>query len=112
MNNRLIPNAMEPRAAIGQYDKGSDSYTLYTTSWNPHVARLVLSAFVGIAPEHKFRVITPDVGGGFGSKIFIYAEETVCVWVAKKVGRPVKWTGERAEAFMADAHGRAAVGPV
>jgi carbon-monoxide dehydrogenase large subunit len=55
---------------------------------NPHVARLVLSAFVGIAPEHKLRVIAPDVGGGFGSKIFIYAEETVCVWAARKCGRP------------------------
>ncbi len=82
------------------------SFTLYTTSQNPHVARLVLSAFIGIAPEHKLRVIAPDVGGGFGSKIFIYAEETVCVWAAKKVGRPVKWTGERTESFLADAHGR------
>lgn len=106
VNNRLIPNAMEPRAAIGDYDSGSDSFTLYTTSQNPHVARLVLSAFVGIAPEHKLRVIAPDVGGGFGSKIFIYAEETVCVWAAKRVGRPVKWTGDRSEAFLADAHGR------
>ncbi|MDR6293065.1 MULTISPECIES: xanthine dehydrogenase family protein molybdopterin-binding subunit [Inquilinus] len=105
-NNRLIPNAMEPRAAIGEYDRGSDSFTLHTTSQNPHVARLVLSAFIGIAPEHKLRVIAPDVGGGFGSKIFIYAEETVCVWAAKKVGRPVKWTGERSESFLADAHGR------
>jgi carbon-monoxide dehydrogenase large subunit len=66
----------------------------------------VLSAFVGIAPEHKLRVIAPDVGGGFGSKIFIYAEETVCVWAAKKVERPVKWTAERTESFLADAHGR------
>ncbi|PZN14789.1 MAG: carbon monoxide dehydrogenase, partial [Proteobacteria bacterium] len=106
VNNRLIPNAMEPRAAIGEYDRGQDSYTLYTTSQNPHVARLVLSAFIGIAPEHKLRVIAPDVGGGFGSKIFIYAEETVCVWAARKVGRPVKWTAERTEAFLADAHGR------
>ncbi|CUA83865.1 CO or xanthine dehydrogenase, Mo-binding subunit [Chelatococcus sambhunathii] len=106
VNNRLIPNALEPRAAIGDYDPGTDAYTLYTTSQNPHVARLVLSAFVGIAPEHKLRVIAPDVGGGFGSKIFIYAEETVCVWAAKKVGRPVKWTAERTEAFLADAHGR------
>lgn len=106
VNNRLIPNAMEPRAAIGAYDRGSESYTLYTTSQNPHVARLVLSAFVQVAPEHKLRVIAPDVGGGFGSKIFIYAEETVCVWVSKKVGRPVKWTGDRSEAFLADAHGR------
>ena len=106
VNNRLIPNAIEPRAAIGEYDKGSGSYTLYTTSQNPHVHRLVLSAFVGIAPEHKLRVVAPDVGGGFGSKIFIYAEETACVWAAKKVGRPVKWTAERSESFLADAHGR------
>jgi aerobic carbon-monoxide dehydrogenase large subunit len=106
VNNRLVPNAMEPRAAVGDYDPGTETYTLYTTSQNPHVARLVLSAFVGIAPEHKLRVIAPDVGGGFGSKIFIYAEETVCVWAAKRVGRPVKWTGDRTEAFLADAHGR------
>jgi carbon-monoxide dehydrogenase large subunit len=105
-NNRLIPNAVEPRAAIGEYDAGQDSFTLYTTSQNPHVARLVLSAFIGIAPEHKLRVIAPDVGGGFGSKIFIYAEETVCVWAAKKVGRPVKWTADRSESFLSDAHGR------
>jgi carbon-monoxide dehydrogenase large subunit len=105
-NNRLIPNPIEPRSAIGEYDPGTGSFTLYTTSQNPHVARLVLSAFIGIAPEHKLRVIAPDVGGGFGSKIFIYAEETVCVWAAKKVGRPVKWTSDRTEAFLADAHGR------
>ncbi|WP_072386284.1 xanthine dehydrogenase family protein molybdopterin-binding subunit [Hyphomicrobium sp. CS1BSMeth3] len=106
VNNRLVPNAMEPRAAIGDYDAGQDQFTLYTTSQNPHVARLVLSAFIGIAPENKLRVIAPDVGGGFGSKIFIYAEETVCIWAAKKVGRPVKWVAERTEAFLADAHGR------
>lgn len=106
VNNRLVPNAMEPRAAIGDYDAGQDQFTLYTTSQNPHVARLVLSAFIGIAPEHKLRVIAPDVGGGFGSKIFIYAEETVCIWASKKVGRPVKWVAERTEAFLADAHGR------
>jgi carbon-monoxide dehydrogenase large subunit len=106
VNNRLVPNPMEPRAALGEYDTGNDNYTLYTTSQNPHVARLVLSAFIGVAPEHKLRVIAPDVGGGFGSKIFIYAEETVCVWAAKKVKRPVKWTSDRTEAFLADAHGR------
>ncbi len=105
-NNRLVPNPMEPRAALGEYDPGNDAYTLYTTSQNPHVARLVLSAFIGIAPEHKLRVVAPDVGGGFGSKIFIYAEETVCVWAAKKVKRPVKWTCDRTEAFLSDAHGR------
>jgi aerobic carbon-monoxide dehydrogenase large subunit len=106
INNRLIPNPMEPRAAVGAYDTGEGAYTLFTTSQNPHVARLVLSAFIGIAPENKLRVIAPDVGGGFGSKIFIYAEETVCVWAAKKVGRPVKWTSDRTEAFLSDAHGR------
>ena len=106
VNNRLIPNAMEPRAAVGEYDMGTDSLTLYTTSQNPHVARLVLSAFIGLAPENKFRVIAPDVGGGFGSKIFIYAEETVCVWAARKVNRAVKWTADRTEAFLSDAHGR------
>ena len=106
VNNRLIPNAIEPRAAIGDYDSGNDSLTLYTTSQNPHVARLVLAAFIGLAPEHKLRVIAPDVGGGFGSKIFIYAEEVVCLWAARKIQRPVKWTGDRSEAFLADAHGR------
>ena len=105
-NNRLIPNAIEPRAAIGEYDRGSGGYTLYTTSQNPHVARLVLSAFNGIAPENKLRVIAPDVGGAFGSKIFIYAEELVCLWATRKVGRPVKWVADRSEAFLADAHGR------
>jgi carbon-monoxide dehydrogenase large subunit len=106
VNNRLVPNPMEPRAALGDYDSGTDTLTLYTTSQNPHVARLVLSAFIGLAPEHKLRVIAPDVGGGFGSKIFIYAEETVCVWAAKKLERPVKWTCDRSEAFLCDAHGR------
>ncbi|MFG1395572.1 xanthine dehydrogenase family protein molybdopterin-binding subunit [Roseixanthobacter pseudopolyaromaticivorans] len=106
VNNRLAPNPMEPRAAIGEYDAGDEAYTLWTTSQNPHVARLVLSAFVGLAPENKLRVIAPDVGGGFGSKIFIYAEETVCAWASKRVGRPVKWTCDRSEAFLCDAHGR------
>ena len=105
-NNRLIPNAIEPRAAIGEYDSGQESLTLHTTSQNPHVARLVLAAFIGLAPEHKLRVIAPDVGGGFGSKIFIYAEEMVCLWASRKVSRPVKWVAERTESFLADAHGR------
>ncbi|MEE4237851.1 MAG: xanthine dehydrogenase family protein molybdopterin-binding subunit [Anderseniella sp.] len=107
VNNRLAPNAMEPRAAIGSYDAGEDHFTLYTTSQNPHVARLVISAFIGIAPEHKLRVIAPDVGGGFGSKIFIYAEEVVCLWASKRAGGvPVKWVAERSESFLTDAHGR------
>ncbi|MGO9006395.1 MAG: xanthine dehydrogenase family protein molybdopterin-binding subunit [Beijerinckiaceae bacterium] len=106
VNNRVIPNAIEPRAALGDYDSGTGTTTLYTTSQNPHLARVVLSAFQGIAPEHKLRVIAPDVGGGFGSKIFIYNEETVCAWAAKKIDRPVKWTAERTESFLTDAHGR------
>ena len=106
VNNRLSPNPMEPRAALGEYDMGSDELTLYTTSQNPHVARLIMSAFLGIAPEHKLRVVAPDVGGGFGSKIFVYAEETTTIWAARKINRPVKWTSDRSEAFLTDAHGR------
>jgi len=106
VNNRLIPNAIEPRCAIGSHDSGDDSYTLYITSQNPHVLRLVLSAFHGLAPEHKLRVVAPDVGGGFGSKIFAYNEEVVLVWASKQVGRPIKWTAERSESFITDAHGR------
>jgi carbon-monoxide dehydrogenase large subunit len=105
-NQRLIPNAMEPRAAIGDYDAVGDSYTLYTTSQNPHLIRLLMGAFVLQIPEHKLRVVAPDVGGGFGSKIFHYAEEAVVTWASAQVGRPVKWTAERSESFMTDAHGR------
>ncbi|MFK7941419.1 MAG: xanthine dehydrogenase family protein molybdopterin-binding subunit [Paracoccaceae bacterium] len=105
-NNRLVPNPMEPRAALSIYDEAEDHLTLYTTSQNPHVARLVMSAFFQIAPEHKLRVIAPDVGGGFGSKIYIYPEETVCVWASRKARVPVKWTADRSEAFITDAHGR------
>jgi len=106
VNNRVVANAIEPRAAIGVYDPGNDSFTLYVTSQNPHLARLVLSAFVGLAPEHKLRVVSPDVGGGFGSKIHIYAEESAVTWASKKIGRPIKWMADRSEAFLTDAHGR------
>ncbi len=106
VNNRLIPNAMEPRVAIGAYDQASDQSTLYTTSQNPHVIRLLMGAFVLGIPEHKLRVISPDVGGGFGSKIFHYQEEAFCTFAAKALKRPVKWTSTRSEAFISDAHGR------
>src|SRR5712672_2874050 len=106
VNNRLVPNAIEPLPAIGEYDQGAESFTLWNTTQNPHVARLVISAFIGMAPEHKLRVIALDVGGGFGSKIFIYPEEVVCLWAARKVNRPVKWNSDRSEAFLTDAHGR------
>ena len=106
VNNRLVPNAMEPRVALADYDSGSGVFTLWNTTQNPHVARLVIAAFIGMAPEHKLRVIAPDVGGGFGSKIYVYPEEVVALWAAKRVGRPVKWVSDRSEAFLSDAHGR------
>ena len=97
---------MEPRAAIGEYDAADDQHTLCTTSQNPHVIRLLMGAFVLGIPEHKLRVVAPDVGGGFGSKIYHYAEEAFVTFAAKVVGRPVKWTSTRSEAFISDAHGR------
>ena len=106
INNRLIPNAMEPRASIGDYNPSSEQLTLYTTNQNLHLTRLVLSAFSAIAPEHKFRVVAPDVGGGFGSKIYPYAEDAVVAWASKKIERPVKWVAERSESFLSDCHGR------
>ena len=105
-NNRLIPNAMEPRCALAEYDDLADSYTLHTTSQNPHLTRLVLAAFMFQIPESKLRVVAPDVGGGFGSKIYVYIEESVCVWASKKLKRPIKWTADRTQSFLTDAHGR------
>ena len=106
VNNRLIPNAMEPRAAVAQYDPSNGNYTLHTTTQNPHVIRLLMGAFVLQIPEHKLRIISHDVGGGFGSKIFHYAEEAILTWASAKVSQPIKWTAERSESFVTDAHGR------
>ena len=106
VNNRLIANAIEPRCAIGDYDQSTGKYTLHTTSQNPHVIRLLMGAFVLGLPEHKLRVNAPDVGGGFGSKIFHYAEEIIVTWVAAQINKPVKWTADRSESFVSDAHGR------
>ncbi|MCL4112982.1 UNVERIFIED_CONTAM: hypothetical protein GTU68_043904 [Idotea baltica] len=106
VNQRLAPNAIEPRAAIGHYDPANDHYTLYTSSQNPHLVRLLMCAFVLNLPEHKVRVVSPDVGGGFGSKIFHYAEEALVTWCSKQIERPVKWTSDRSESFISDAHGR------
>lgn len=105
-NQKLVPNAIEPRAALAHYDANEEKYTLYTTSQNPHLARLVIGAFVLSIPEHKLRVISPDVGGGFGSKIFVYNDECGVLWASKQLGRPVKWTADRSEAFITDCHGR------
>jgi carbon-monoxide dehydrogenase large subunit len=106
INNRLIPNAIEPRAAIGLYSRSEDAYTLYVSNQNPHVERLLMAAFVLGLPEHKLRVVAPDVGGGFGSKIYLYAEDVVVTWASKQINRSVKWTAERSESFVSDAHGR------
>ena len=106
VNQRVAPNAMEPRSAIGDYQDSTDKYTLHTTSQNPHLTRLLICAFVLGLPEHKVRVVAPDVGGGFGSKIFHYTEEALVIWASRQLGRPVKWTADRSEAFMTDAHGR------
>jgi carbon-monoxide dehydrogenase large subunit len=106
VNNRLIPNAIEPRAANGSYSRADDSYTLYVASQNPHVERLLMTAFVMGLPEHKVRVVAGDVGGGFGSKIYLYGEDVVVTWASKQLGRPVKWTADRSESYVSDAHGR------
>src|SRR3990172_677711 len=106
VNQRLIPNAIEPRACVASYAPGTGDLTLWATSQNPHVHRLLMAAFVLAIPETKMRVISPDVGGGFGSKMFVYNEEVVVSWASRTLGRPVKWTAERRESFLNDAHGR------
>ena len=106
VNNRLVPNAIEPRAANGSYSRAEDSYTLYVANQNPHVERLLMTAFVMGLPEHKVRVVAGDVGGGFGSKIYLYAEDVVVTWASKQLVRPVKWTADRSESYTSDAHGR------
>ncbi|HEU4353333.1 MAG TPA: xanthine dehydrogenase family protein molybdopterin-binding subunit, partial [Burkholderiales bacterium] len=105
-NNRLVPNAIEPRSANAVYSRADDGYTLYVASQNPHVERLLMTAFVLGLPESKVRVVAPDVGGGFGSKIYLYGEDVVVTWAAKQLNRPVKWTAERSESYVSDAHGR------
>jgi len=106
VNQRLVANAIEPRACTARYEEATGDWTLWVTSQNPHVHRLLMTAFVLGIPEHKVRVIAPDVGGGFGSKIFLYNEETVCTWATRQVKRPIRWTADRRESFQTDAHGR------
>ena len=106
INQRVICNAIEPRSAIGHFDTAYDKYTLYTSTQNPHLIRLLLCAFVLGLPEHKVRVVGPDVGGGFGSKIFHYTEEALVIWGSNQIKRPIKWTAERSESFVTDAAGR------
>lgn len=106
VNNRLIGNPMEPRAAIGDFEPATGKYTLWTTSQIPHLVRLLMGEKVLHIPQHKLRVVAPDVGGGFGVKQFHYAEEAIVTWAAGKLGRAVKWVCERSEGFLSDAHGR------
>ena len=105
LHQRLIPNAMEPRSAVAQYTAASGELTLWSTTQNPHIARFLTSVVTGVA-EHKIRVIAPEVGGGFGSKIPYYADEAIAVFCAMKTGRPVKWTATRSEGYQVTIHGR------
>src|SRR6266478_130330 len=106
VNNRVIVNSMEPRGAIGEYDPGEDSYTLWSSTQGSHFLRNLLAESVFKIPENRIRVVTPDVGGGFGMKLFLYPEHVLVLWAAKKLGRAVKWTPERSDAFMTDTQGR------
>jgi carbon-monoxide dehydrogenase large subunit len=105
VNQRLIPNAMETRAVIAKYNSGSGELVVWGTTQNPHIARFLMSVVTGI-PEHKVRVIAPEVGGGFGSKIPFYADEAIVVHCARATGRPVKWVEDRRENYLATIHGR------
>ena len=106
VNQRLIPNVMEPRGCIAQYMPASQEYTVWMTSQDPHIMRLLMTAFVFGIPETKMRVIAPQVGGGFGTKIFLYPEYCLMAALAKKTGRPVKWMETRRENYLATTHGR------
>lgn len=107
VNQRLIPTPMEPRGSIARYDPGTGDYTLWTTSQAPHVHRLLLAAFVFGIPEQKIRVISPDMGGGFGCKIFLYYDMAATMALSKKLGgRPVKFWEDRSENYMTTTHGR------
>jgi carbon-monoxide dehydrogenase large subunit len=106
VNNRVVVNSMEPRGALGEYDSGEDSYTLWSSTQGSHFLRNLLADSVFKIPENRIRVVTRDVGGGFGMKLFLYPEHILVLWAAKKIGRPVKWTPDRADAFMTDTQGR------
>ncbi|PJF25259.1 MAG: carbon monoxide dehydrogenase, partial [Phototrophicales bacterium] len=106
VNQRLIPTPMEARGCVAQYLPVTDEYTVWMTSQAPHVMRLLMTAFVFGIPETKMRVISPQVGGGFGAKIFLYPEYPLVAALAKKTGRPVKWAESRSENYIATTHGR------
>jgi carbon-monoxide dehydrogenase large subunit len=105
MNHRLVPNAMEPRGVVAQWEAGKETMTIWSSTQNPHILKTMIAAMNGLG-QHQVRAIAPEVGGGFGAKINIYAEEYVCSVVSKKLGLPVKWIEDRTEAFVATTHGR------
>ena len=105
VQQRLQPSSMETRAAVAQWDSGNEEMTLWVSSQNPHIARFVVSGVAGL-PEHKLRVIAPEVGGGFGAKLPIYPDEVLTVWAARKLDRPVKWVESRSENYTVTTHGR------
>jgi aerobic carbon-monoxide dehydrogenase large subunit len=106
VNNRVVVNSMEPRGAVGEYDPGEDSYTLWSSTQGSHFVRNLLAESIFKIPENRIRVVTRDVGGGFGMKLFLYPEHVLVLWAAKKLGRPIKWLPDRSDAFMTDTQGR------
>ena len=109
VNQRLIPNSMEGRAVVADYNPGTNQVTVWTSSQIPHLVRLLLALVTG-HPEHQIRVVAPDVGGGFGCKLYLYAEEVIAFVAAKQIGRPIKWIEERQENYLATTHGRDHIG--
>jgi carbon-monoxide dehydrogenase large subunit len=105
-NNRLVGNAIEPRVAIGGWDAATDRAVLHTTSQGVHLIRRLLCDHVFDWPHDRLRVVTPDVGGGFGPKFFLYPEQVLVVWAARRLRRTVRWTSDRSEAFLSDTHAR------
>jgi carbon-monoxide dehydrogenase large subunit len=106
VNNRVVVNSMEPRGAVGEYDPGDETYTLWSSTQGSHFVRNLLAGPVFKVPENRIRVVTRDVGGGFGMKLFLYPEHVLVLWAARKAGRPVKWIPDRSDAFMTDTQGR------
>ncbi len=106
VNNRIVVNSMEPRGVVAAYDPGHERFTVWSSTQGSHALRDWLAASILKLPAERVRVITPDVGGGFGMKYFLYPEHVAAVWAARRTGRPVKWVGERSDAFITDTHGR------